>query len=82
MNFIKCNITTARKLYNKGVSIYLVPSNVYPNFNNNWVKPFEINKKNYDDEWGNFDNHVNAFYYYNCNDAQTGLRAHYYYLED
>ena len=81
MNFIKCNITKARNLYNKGLSIYLVPSNVYPDFSNYWIKPHEINKKN-DDEFSNFDKHVNAFYYYNCNDAQTGLRVHFYYVED
>ena len=44
-NFTKVNKTKARNLYNKGVTIYIVPSKVYPSYENMWIKPFEINKE-------------------------------------
>lgn len=83
MEFIKCNITKARRLYNQGISIFLVPSNVYPDFNNMWIKPHEININNcLSHDEIKFDNRVNSFSYYNCNDSQTGKRVHFYYIKD
>lgn len=77
MEFKKCNITKARNLYNKGITIYLVPSKVYPDFKAIWVKPYGItfSYKNED-----FDTTVNSFSYYNCN-GDLGKKVHFYTYE-
>lgn len=54
----KINITTARKLFNKGKKIYLLPNKVA--LGNPWVSPSSIEK--IDDE--TFDFIVNAYYAY------------------
>lgn len=77
MEFKKCNITKARSLYNKGVTIYLVPSKVYPNFKAYWVKPYGIN---FSYKTEDFDTLVNSFRIYNCN-YELGYNVHYYIYE-
>ena len=77
MEFKKCNITKARNLYNKGVTIYLVPSKVHTDFKATWVKPYGIS---FSYKTEDFDIIVNAFRYYNCNN-ELGNRVHFYIYE-
>lgn len=53
----------ARRLYGKGETVYLTPSNVMADDSNLWIKPYPINAES----GKNFDNVVTEFEYYNCN---------------
>lgn len=64
----------ARSLYNAGYTIYLVPCKIWPNDRGPWIQPYPIYKK----EGESFDNHVNAFEYYNCNHNELGYYAAFY----
>ena len=68
------NKTVARKLFNKGVTVYILPSNM--RLNNTWGKPLDINQEMYDMTVDNFDKIVNSFEYYNCSN-ETGLYSHF-----
>lgn len=79
----------ARRLYNDGVTVYLLPCKVYPDDDHPWIKPFELNKKRIDDHYNGydelkklytFDSRINNFEYYNCN-AELGYYAAYYIKE-
>lgn len=61
-NVTKINKTQARKLFNDGVMIYLLPCRV--GFNNCWIVPHSIIKG--EDEHADFDRILNNFEYYNC----------------
>lgn len=64
---------TAKKMFDKGLTIYIQTSNFYPF--GNWSNCFDINiNKHFDSK---FDTYVNQFEYYNCN-AETGLYTHFY----
>ena len=66
---------TARSLYNAGHTIYLVPCKIWPDDEKPWwMQPYPINKK--EDE--SFDNHRNAYEYYNCNLNELGYYAAFY----
>lgn len=61
---------TAKKEYEKNVTIYLLASNMM--FDSVWSNPCSINKER--ENWGeNFDSICNSFRYYNC-DAERGKR--------
>jgi hypothetical protein len=80
MEFKKVNITKARRLYNEGITIYIVPCKVFPDFNNNWIKPFDLNIKEFlkeNEKYNNFDSRINNFAYYNCN-SELGNYIHFY----
>lgn len=79
MEFIKVQKRTAKKLYNSGKTIYLVPCNVYPSETNMWIKPCDVN--NAKEEMADFDSIVNGFEYFNCNDRQTGRYTSFYIKE-
>ena len=71
----------ARRLYDDGATIYLLPCKVYPDDDHPWIKPNELKKR---DEYtiGNlFDKHIDAFEYYNCN-AELGYYTAFYIKED
>ena len=53
----------ARRMYKKGKTIYLTPSNVAASDSNMWIKPYPINNSS----GKNFDNIINEYEYYNCN---------------
>lgn len=72
--YTRINKTRARNLFNQGIDIMIVPCNVACDFNNTWIRPYIINNK----ENAYFDNTINAFEYYNCNDSETGLYTAYY----
>lgn len=84
-NYKRVNKPTARKIYNHGCSIMLLPCKVNESAldgSHPWVKPCEINiidSKSFENK---FDRAVVNFEYYNCN-AELGYYAHYYVsLED
>ena len=89
MNKIECNgfkrinKIQARKRYESGKSVFLLPCNVAPN--SIWIKPIRIkdtsNEFDFMPEWDLFDSKVNAFEYYNCN-SELGKYASYYIKED
>jgi hypothetical protein len=62
----------ARNLFNRGLEIYLVPSNLRPY--NNWFQPTEASLNN----CFNFDQLVNNYTYYNCINSETGYFASFY----
>jgi len=64
---------TAKKLFNNGVIIHLLPCKV--GFNSMWVKPCDIKKTA--DTSETFDKHINAYHYYNCN-SELGTYISYY----
>ena len=55
----KINKTQARKLFNAGRKIYLVPGGA--NLRSPWIQPYAISKRS-----GSFTKLVNSFEYYNC----------------
>ena len=63
------NVKTAKKLYDKGVKIWLHPCNL--TLNNVWQVPYHFQKSETNTEC--FDSLVNSFRYYNC-DSQRGKR--------
>ena len=69
----KTNITKARRLFNEGVTIYLMPSKVA--FANPWISPIRIN--NVENE-NTFDSIVNAYRYYNLGNGYLGGVAYWY----
>ena len=69
----RINLRQARKLYNEGTAIYLLPSKAV--FGNVWILPIRIPLDSHDP--GDFDAEVNTFRYYNCT-AETGKCVHFY----
>jgi hypothetical protein len=64
----------ARNLFEKGVKIYLVPSNLYPF--GPWVTPFEISTD--DCHKSDFDLVSNTYSNYHCINNQTGYFPSFY----
>ena len=64
----------ARRLYDGGVTVYLLPCKVYPDDNHPWIKPYRM-------EGRPFEKTVNEFEFYNCNIAELGYYAAYYIRE-
>ena len=69
----RINMTQARKMYNEGTSIYLLPSKAVPG--SIWIFPVKISHDI--QAQCDFDTKVNAYRYYNCT-AETGKRVHFY----
>ena len=72
---IRVNKTKARRLYNEGISIYLVACKMSPY--SLWFSPVELNQAREPD----FNKAVNAFIYYNCM-YETGYYPHYYIMQE
>lgn len=71
MILIKVDKRTAKKEYDKGNKVYLLPSKALPG--SVWITPTSVNK-----QCGkSFDTIINEYSYYNCN-KETGLRVTYY----
>jgi hypothetical protein len=89
-NFLKIRKTMAKKMYNEGKTIYIVPCKIAPNFNANWVKPYELRyteeMKQRDVDYPGlafehiFDSQINGFEYYNCN-YELGYYTAFYILD-
>jgi len=76
---VKINKSEARKLFNQGKNIYILPCKVV--LKNPWVQPMKVNNKNNEDSkiytTQTFDQIVNNFEYYNTG-SQLGYYAAYY----
>lgn len=77
----------ARKMYNSGITIRLLPCKVgesvltgVPN-DFDWIKPVEISMFTSTDEINKFDRAVANYTYYNCN-ADLGYYPHYFVSEE
>ena len=70
---VKIRKNTARKLFNEGHELIIIPCNCSPN--GFWVKGFRICKTNLENS--DFDRLINEFEYYNCN-SELGRYTHYY----
>lgn len=84
MSYKRVNKATARKLYNQGCTILLLPCNVSESAldgNNCWVKPVIISVDTCDEMFNKFDRTVREFQYYNCN-SELGYYPHYYVSEE
>ena len=84
MVYKKINKPTARKLYNNGITIYLLPCKVSETAltsKNSWVSPVEISLFTCTHSANKFDRTVNDYEYYNCN-AELGYYASYYVTEE
>lgn len=88
-NYKRVNKPTARKMYNKGCNILLLPCKVSDSVitgvphDFDWIKPVEISKNTCDTsiDINKFDRTINEFEYYNCN-AELGYYAHYFVSEE
>ena len=84
MNYKKINKPTARKMYNCGFPIYLIPCKcrfVDPDSDDKfWITPVKISILDCEEEQNKFDRTVNAFEYYNCN-VELGYYSAYYATE-
>lgn len=66
----KINKITAKKLFNSGKKIYLIPARA--SLSSVWIKPMAITKRS-----GTFNKLLNSFEYYNCH-APFGKYAWFY----
>ena len=65
----------AKRLFNEGQNIYLIPSNCSP-LCNTWIETTIINNS-----MGNFEKIINEYSYYNCN-SEMGNKIHFYIIEE
>lgn len=70
--FVRVNKTKARIKYNEGKTVYLIPDMM--RLDNAWQFPYPINNEREDRE---FDDIVNSFRYYNC-DNERGRGVKYF----
>lgn len=86
----RINKKVARRLYNEGHSVYVVPCKIYPSFTGGWLAPIELNKSRIEEEYAgspilielyDFDSRVNNFEFYNCC-YELGYYAAYYVEEN
>ena len=62
-NLVKITNKTARKLFDAGETIFLLPNKV--RLGNAWIFPFAVNSNNSGGH--SFDNIIDSYSYYNCN---------------
>lgn len=70
---IRINKAQARKQYNAGSTIYVLPCKV--RFDNVWIHPFKMSRQLLQDD--DFDTVINCYEYYNCMN-ETGRRSAFY----
>lgn len=73
-NFKRINKTTARRLFDQGVKIALLPCKMHPA--NTWQAPAVVSMAS-----GSFDQVCNAYHYYNCNYTKTGKYIAFYVMK-
>lgn len=80
---VKINKAKARKMYNAGFEIALLPCKVSAAaFEvHGWIRPITINFETSKDSINRFDRTVDAYQYYNCN-AECGYYPAYYVAEE
>ena len=74
LNYTRINKPEARKLYNLGRPIVVLPCKANPN--SPWFSNSTVSKESGRD----FNTLVNEFTYYNCNTAELGRRPAFYVL--
>ena len=67
---LKINVIKAKRLYNEGVPVYVVPCKCRFDFNNMLMRPVKIS--------GDFEKFMNEYSFYNLNYSELGKYAHYY----
>ena len=72
LNYTRINKSKARKLYNLGRPIVVLPCKANPN--SPWFSNSTVSKESGRD----FDTLVNEFIYYNCNTSELGRRPAFY----
>ena len=80
MSYKRINKPTARKMYNHGCDILLLPCKVNDSLvegTHPWLKPVTININSCEHNDNKFDRTVNEYEYYNCN-AELGYYSHYF----
>ena len=85
VDYKRVNKPTARKMYNSGYSIQLLPCKVnsFMVFDKNYkgfIIPVLISSETSSHSENKFDRTVNDFEYYNCN-AELGYYSHYFVKE-
>ena len=86
-HYEKVNKPIARKMYDRGYEILLLPCKVSSSVltrtphDYDWILPVTINKYNCDHKVNKFNRTVLQYESYNCN-AELGYYAHYYVLEE
>ena len=73
LNYTRINKSKARKLYNLGRTITILPCKANPN--SPWFSNSTVSKESADK---NFDALVNEFTFYNCNTSELGHRPAFY----
>ena len=73
LNYNRINKSEARKLYNLGRTITVLPCKANPN--SPWFSNSTVSKKSTDK---NFDALGNEFTFYNCNTSELGRRPAFY----
>lgn len=70
----------ARKYYNYGLTIILLPCKVSESVltDYTWLQPTKISIFDCSYDTHKFDRTVNEYIYYNCNNSQVGKYPHYY----
>lgn len=79
MSYKRVNKATARKMYNHGCSILLLPCKV--RFENEWIKPYSMSLMTNEEKSNRFDRAVRTYEHFNCN-AELGYYAHYFVSEE
>ena len=80
VNYSRVNKPTARKMYNNGCSILLLPCKVSGSAidgSHPWVKPYSMSLMTSEEETNRFDRAVRDYEIFNCN-AELGYYAHFY----
>lgn len=70
----------ARRVYNNGKPVSVIPCNVAPSILSEkytWIEPLILVKDENDTTPNQFERHINSYIYYNCNSV-TGYYPHYY----
>ena len=83
-NYKRVNKPTARKIYNLGYDITLLPCKVTERAldgSHAWIDPVTINATRCVYDYNRFDRVVNEYEHYNCN-AELGYYAHYFVSEE
>ena len=76
LNYTRINKREARKLYNLGRTITILPCKANPN--SPWFSNSTVSKESADK---NFDALVNEFTFYNCNTSELGHRPAFYIVD-
>ena len=77
---IKINKSEARKQFNVGVNVYIIPNKM--SIDNMWMPLYKMNKWELEsiDNSITFDKFINEYEYYNCM-YETGYYCSYYLIE-